>query len=613
MKQKTVMIFGLVSLLPLLAGCAKEQDALEPEGDARIIVSASVGNPGSKSETGVNYDARFVPGDAIGVFAVKRGADGLPGVLASSGNYIDNAKFVYQDDGTWKEEGSKSYYAEEGEILDFYAYYPYAEGADPVALEYDASERMADFMLARKDWIDSRGEPVDFTFRHVLALAETYIVGADRLFDYSVTMQNVVTSAVFSLAREEGDELVDTGTEKTSVEMSDTCNVFRAWLPPQTVAKGTDLFTVKGKDAAAFVHTVPLDGILSSGSVKKWLVHPSFDRPELLPNSYIVEPGQTIYLPVEKAYSVWESESGLAESGISGQLSAHVAWEDVRYIMNDDQIQILGTGREAVVQVRTTPGTEGNVVVSLSAGDKVRWSWHLWITHYNPLAAESLKTNNGYIFMDRNLGALSSEPGSTDAMGLQYQWGRNNPFPCGKDFSATQIREVWNGYGQKQVFTGKAAVASEQENRYVSVTEPMTIIVGMEDALDWLSLEPDFDRYRWQDSDGNKTAYDPCPYGWKVPGSTDAFLGLSSANCSWNNGAEWTGAGYWPACGINEVKSISWNGACGYYWTAAASEVSHDINGNLIRTSDSFFVDASSTMVDAHYKYYPLNVRCVKE
>ena len=611
MKQRQIMIVGTF-LAVLLAGCVSEHAVMDVPEDGRIVISAVAETPQTKTETTIGYECRFVPGDAIGVFAVMRGDDGLSVVPSSSGNFIHNAKFVYQEDGSWKEEGSTSYYAEDGKILDFFAYYPYVEDADPTALHYDASEKMCDFMVARKEWIDARGETVNFVFKHVLAMAEAYIVGADKLYDYSVTMDNVITEAVFTLASSEGSELVSIGDERHSVEMSGTFNVFRAWLPPQTVAKETELFTASGSDVETFVHTVPQEGLLSRGNVKKWLLCPSFTRPELLPNAYVVEPGQTIYLPVAKPFAVWEAEPLLDEGDMIGSLSASVEWEDERYILNNDQIQILGSGRDAVVQVRTVAGVEGNAVVSLSVGGTVRWSWHLWITGYNPNLSDNQKTNNGYTFMDRNLGAMTSEAGNTDAMGLQYQWGRSNPFPCAADFASTQIREVWDGFGQKRTFTSKAVSSEEAANMKVAVTDPMTMIAGMQESYDWLSEEPDYNRYRWQDENGDKTAYDPCPYGWRVVPDTDAFSGLSSASGGWNYGGNWTGAGYWPACGINEIKYISWNGSCGYYWTSLACDEPKGMD-EVIRTTYSFFVDASNTMVTSHYKFYPLNVRCVKE
>lgn len=154
----------------------------------------------TKSETDVAYASRFVEGDAIGLFAVIRSDAETQAYRAASGNYIQNAKFVRQADGSWREEGSKSYYMEQGQVMDLYAYYPYAENADPTALVYDASVAEADFMTARTPGFSERDGEIRLVFRHKLALAEAFVADADKLADYAVTVQDVRTKAVFSLA-----------------------------------------------------------------------------------------------------------------------------------------------------------------------------------------------------------------------------------------------------------------------------------------------------------------------------------------------------------------------------------------------------------------------------
>ena len=37
---------------------------------------------------------------------------------------------------------------------------------------------------------------------------------------------------------------------------------------------------------------------------------------------------------------------------------------------------------------------------------------------------------NGRVLLDRSLGAVGTTPGSAEAYGLYYQWGRKDPF-CG--------------------------------------------------------------------------------------------------------------------------------------------------------------------------------------
>lgn len=80
------------------------------------------------------------------------------------------------------------------------AYYPYAENADPTALVYDASVAEADFMTARTPGFSERDGEIRLVFRHKLALAEAFVADADKLTDYAVTVQDVRTKAVFSLA-----------------------------------------------------------------------------------------------------------------------------------------------------------------------------------------------------------------------------------------------------------------------------------------------------------------------------------------------------------------------------------------------------------------------------
>ncbi len=71
-------------------------------------------------------------------------------------------------------------------------------------------------------------------------------------------------------------------------------------------------------------------------------------------------------------------------------------------------------------------------MVAARDGDRIVWSWHVWVTGYDPEADIFEWTDaNGitYKYMDRNLGALSAEKYSKDALGLMYQWGRKDPFP----------------------------------------------------------------------------------------------------------------------------------------------------------------------------------------
>lgn len=206
-----------------VVSCQKEPTADPAPARAAIRLTAKPADMvRTKSETDVAYASRFVEGDAIGLFAVIRSEAETQADPAASGNYIQNAKFVRQADGSWREEGSKSYYMEQGQVMDLYAYYPYAENADPTALVYDASVAEADFMTARTAGFSERDGEIRLVFRHKLALAEAFVADADKLTDYAVTVQNVRTKAVFSLAAAAQDAEMQSVDAKTASRLSTT-------------------------------------------------------------------------------------------------------------------------------------------------------------------------------------------------------------------------------------------------------------------------------------------------------------------------------------------------------------------------------------------------------
>ena len=331
--MKKTLLFSSRSLLTAalffcaasVVSCQKEETAGAAPSCAAIRLTAEPAElVRTKSETDVAYASRFVEGDAIGLFAVIRTDAETQAYPAASGNYIQNAKFVRQADGSWREEGSKSYYMEQGQVMDLYAYYPYAENADPTALVYDASVAEADFMTARTPGFSERDGEIRLVFRHKLALAEAFVADADKLADYAVTVQDVRTKAVFSLAAAAQDaEMQSVDAKTASVAMTRCGNAFRAYLPAQEIAEGKALLKVEGNGFAAFDYTHPGKTSLAANQVRKLLVTPAFANPELLPNCYVVSPGETLYIPVSKAFGVWGKNDVLAGEGFRRHAGSH--------------------------------------------------------------------------------------------------------------------------------------------------------------------------------------------------------------------------------------------------------------------------------------------------
>lgn len=573
-----------------VVSCQKEETAGAAPSCAAIRLTAEpVELVRTKSETDVAYASRFVEGDAIGLFAVIRSDAETQAYPAASGNYIQNAKFVRQADGSWREEGSKSYYMEQGQVMDLYAYYPYAENADPTALVYDASVAEADFMTARTPGFSERDGEIRLVFRHKLALAEAFVADADKLADYAVTVQDVRTKAVFSLAAAAQDaEMQSVDAKTASVAMTRCGNAFRAYLPAQEIAEGKALLKVEGNGFAAFDYTHPGKTSLAANQVRKLLVTPAFANPELLPNCYVVSPGETLYIPVSKAFGVWGKNDVLAGegAGMLGAMGARVVWEDVRYLLNGD----------------------GNCY----------WSWHIWATEYDPSQVAGQQTVGGNVFMDRNLGATSLVKGPQSA-GCFYQWGRKDPFQgpyTWMRFLNANVGWSNDGIGKFMTLKGLASTKVPSENLVASVQQPYRYIVGISGTQDWLSATEGDEAYRWSNADGTKGVFDPCPEGWRVPVSgVGAASAWADLNGVWD--AERTGCvfaeskGYYPAAGYINVMSPTLSGGggaeagtSGYCWSASSAGK----NGYAL----TYSVSAIKTEAEPS-KTWACPVRCVKD
>lgn len=572
-----------------VVSCQKEETAGAAPSCAAIRLTAEPAEfVRTKSETDVAYASRFVEGDAIGLFAVIRSDAETQAYPAASGNYIQNAKFVRQADGSWREEGSKSYYMEQGQVMDLYAYYPYAENADPTALVYDASVAEADFMTARTPGFSERDGEIRLVFRHKLALAEAFVADADKLADYAVTVQDVRTKAVFSLAAAAQDaEMQSVDAKTASVAMTRCGNAFRAYLPAQEIAEGKALLKVEGNGFAAFDYTHPGKTSLAANQVRKLLVTPAFANPELLPNCYVVSPGETLYIPVSKAFGVWGKNDVLAGegAGMLGAMGARVVWEDVRYLLNGD----------------------GNCY----------WSWHIWATEYDPSQVAGQQTVGGNVFMDRNLGATSLVKGPQSA-GCFYQWGRKDPFQGPYTWMMFLNGNAgWSndGIGKFMTLKGLASTKVPSENLVASVQQPYRYIVGISGTQDWLSPDVGGEAYRWSNADGTKGVFDPCPEGWRVPvsgaGAASAWADLNGVWDAERTGCVFAeGNGYYPAAGYINIMSASGSGGgaeagtSGYCWSASSA----GRNGYAL----TYSVSAIKTEAELT-KAWACPVRCVKD
>ena len=196
--------------------------------------------------------------------------------------------------------------------------------------------------------------------------------------------------------------------------------------------------------------------------------------------------------------------------------SAEVLWESFGTSVAPSKGDIVAEANYAasdgLIHIKT-PSTlkDGNALVAAKdASGNILWSWHIWVCNgWDPDKTAQTYYNNSNVMMDRNLGATSAKPGDVTALGLLYQWGRKDPF-----LGSSSISEDIDA---KSTLTWPDAVLSSKETGTIaySIAHPTTFIATREENYDWFYTgEFITDNTRWQEE---KTIYDPCPAGWKLP------------------------------------------------------------------------------------------------
>ena len=221
-------------------------------------------------------------------------------------------------------------------------------------------------------------------------------------------------------------------------------------------------------------------------------------------NSYIVPPstsatfyaeyrGNTTY-PVGDIYEaeiLWETALSTTDAMEKGSVLASATYDK-------------STG---YITLNTGP-CKGSALVSVKdRADNILWSWHIWVTDYNPDADGATDIYKGAELMDRNLGALNAYSDSDQApgnAGLRYQWGRKDPID--------EVEDLRYRYSPSTPFTAVIDALNEGNQAY-KISKPTTRFAS---AI-WL-----FPAKEWGK---NKNENDPCPPGWQVA-DIDAILGV---------------------------------------------------------------------------------------
>ncbi|MCQ2180135.1 MAG: hypothetical protein MJY91_08570 [Bacteroidales bacterium] len=236
-------------------------------------------------------------------------------------------------------------------------------------------------------------------------------------------------------------------------------------------------------------------------------------------NCHIVKPGSTITIKGVKGNSTETLDFD----------NAVLVWQDTRSMVSS----VAGNGNEGVVVVKLADGKQGNAVVAARKGNRIVWSWHLWVTDYDPesnIFAWTDSMGNTYEYMDRNLGAMSAEMYSKESLGLMYQWGRKDPFPGGDDVESSVQVSIYDIDNNPVFMEAKLRPTYDDRtstNLQVAIENPLTFYYAPSSSwpsVDWLTDQAALqDNDLWGGKTNAKTMYDPCPEGWWIPAAGDGW------------------------------------------------------------------------------------------
>ncbi|MDR1671723.1 MAG: fimbrillin family protein [Alistipes sp.] len=621
-----------VAIAAILTGCGDKQEPTPAPNPVEVTFSSTIAPYVEQTRA---TGSAWSQADEVGVFMVKAGE------TLSASSIVDHAvnrNFITTGDGNFKalNPNHTVLYPADGSAVDFVAYHPYRSDSRVADFKYrvDVGDQSADnlYLLYSNN---SKGVTAQSTtnalqFTHHLSrlvLDVTLAGGLNYIDDATVTIEGINTGADFSLADARFTYVGDTGeiTPRLLADPGGFDAVYDAVVIPTQSTTETRTVVFDIPEVGVYSYDIPattnfLPGkihhwgvtvspsgvVVTTGEIEDWtgkddpvesgrgepVVVIEVDEEAMnLPNSYIVAPGASVDIPVAKAYAMWKYDPLLKdmEAKMTGLVAAKMVWEIPQYLMSTGSITMTGTGPDAVIRVTAGETVQdGNMTVGLYIDDEIVWSWHVWITPYNPNLPASQKTNNGVTMMDRNLGAWNTPANPAQLgklVGHTYQWGRKDPLLSINAFMGG-MDAMFKADGSRITLATKiAATGNAQTNLVASIRTPFNFITSSGADVDWWTTEGEDDGVnRWNNADGSKSPYDPCPEGWRVPtsgaGNKSPWYGLSTGDGTWsstNYSRGWTfdNLGFIPAGGyFNTAGGVPPGGVIGtmvQLWTATQS------------------------------------------
>ena len=362
----------------------------------------------------------------------------------------------------------------------------------------------------------------------------TYYLGANLLTDFNLEPNKKYEYTIELNGK--GNAATDTRIEdRNEVTFGVDANCYM--LTPPTRTGATTTFSIPVRRAAVFWNQPGTNmGVYGAATT----------------DSYLLEETTTW-----RAWFVWnEVQDADGNPVADSELLPGSVYDGVmdKYVVDGLGFNPANGSANPFIKVKVAAGMKGNALVAIkktsgSTMDDVLWSWHLWVTDYDPYA-DWTKEDGTYIYavpggeihryadkagtnlwgtgdyatafiMDRNIGATVAVPSSSSvesAIGFFFQCGRKDPLRIGGSSIASDA-------------TGQPGEGNILQNIRYSVHHPDTFING---PSEWTAFETsgavlfeEITNKTWHDPkfllhggdycEASKSIYDPCPYGWQVP------------------------------------------------------------------------------------------------
>lgn len=642
------------SLALLLALTACQERSLQQDGPAREMKIAVLA-PGVNTRVSAES---FEADDRIGLFVTDYIEDATPMPLQISGNRATNVAATF--DGTaWNT--AKTVYWGSGKS-DVYAYYPYIENISEIDNQFfavsedqDAQRSEAglggyeasDLLWAKAEGVSSAGGAVTLAMKHLMSKLTVRIVAGEDYIgslpsDASVLLHNTVTGARIdfaggSLVKDPYSGAKSINMKKLGIRTSDGVEavVFEAIVVPQMLETSVPLLEINSKSVSylledsfnfrpgvAYTYTATLNTSTTAIKVEIGCEIEDWNSTGGSGSGDSGEGGEgeggesgeddgrvytdlsaagtaNCYLVSEAGDYKFKAVVGNTDGNVGNVKSVEVLWESFGTDVMPEVGSLIDSVSYRNGYVRfSTPETfaNGNAVIAVkNSKGNILWSWHIWCSEEG--WQEQVYLNDAGTMMDRNLGATSATPGNVGALGLLYQWGRKDPF-LGSSSIDSSVQAV---------STGNWKVSSTRITNALAFLNPTTFFSG------WDNYLPDAN---WQ---SKKTAYDPCPAGWRVPDGGEngiwktagfATTSFDGTNLGISFGISSPETTWYPASGYlnGGVGVLDYSGLGGYYWSV--TPYSNNYAYSL------YFYDGGG--VDPTYNYYNYrstgrSVRCQKE